>query len=73
MESLSRSLCQELVLGLGEEANYFDGLFDKHTSYLRINYYPPCPNPVASGSPIDSPNAEMKGFLAINRHTDAGH
>ena len=72
MESLSRSLCQALALGLGEDANYFDGLFDKHTSYLRINHYPPCPNPVASDFPLRSPNAETEGYLAINRHTDAG-
>lgn len=72
MERVSRSLCQALALGLGERPDFFDALFDNHTSYLRMNHYPPCPTPVASDFPLHSPNAETEGYLAINRHTDAG-
>jgi len=72
MEGLSKTLCTALALGLGERANFFDPLFEKHTSYLRINHYPPCPNPVANDFPLRSPNTETEGYLAINRHTDAG-
>ena len=72
MENLSRTLCQALAVGLGESADFFDPLFERHTSYLRINHYPPCPNPVAADFPLHSPNAETEGYLAINRHTDAG-
>ncbi|CAM9717530.1 unnamed protein product [Discosporangium mesarthrocarpum] len=32
--------------------------FEGHTSYLRLNYYPPCPEPC--------------DYLSVNRHTDAG-
>ena len=72
MQSLSRTLCGALALGLGEDQHFFDPLFEKHTSYLRINHYPPCPNPVGSDFPLRSPNSETEGYLAINRHTDAG-
>lgn len=72
MERLSRTLCQGLAVGLGEEQHFFDPLFTKHTSYLRINHYPLCPNPVAADFPLHSPDAETEGYLAINRHTDAG-
>lgn len=72
MEDLSRKLCKGLAIGLGETPDFFDPLFQGHTSYLRINHYPPCPNPVASNFPLHSPNAETEGYLAINRHTDAG-
>jgi hypothetical protein len=72
MTNLSRTLCQALALGLGERADFFDALFAKHTSYLRINHYPPCPNPVAADFPLHSPDPKTEGYLAINRHTDAG-
>jgi len=72
MEHLSRTLCRALAVGLGEKEGFFDPLFDKHTSYLRINHYPPCPNPVGADFPLHSPDAETEGYLAINRHTDAG-
>ena len=72
MTNLSRTLCQALALGLGERADFFDALFSKHTSYLRINHYPPCPNPVAADFPLHSPDPKTEGYLAINRHTDAG-
>lgn len=72
MEGLSKTLCGALALGLGERADFFDAQFDKHTSYLRINHYPPCPKPVGSDFPLHSPNPETEGYLAINRHTDAG-
>jgi isopenicillin N synthase-like dioxygenase len=72
MTNLSRTLCQALALGLGERADFFDALFAKHTSYLRINHYPPCPSPVASDFPLHSPDPKTEGYLGINRHTDAG-
>lgn len=39
-----------------------------HTSFLRLNYYPVCPNP-------EIPEGETEpvgGHLGLNRHTDAG-
>lgn len=42
-------------LGLSRE--HFGPSFEPHTSYLRLNYYPPCPEP---------------STFSVNRHTDAG-
>ncbi|MEM7098294.1 MAG: 2OG-Fe(II) oxygenase family protein [Pseudomonadota bacterium] len=43
--------------------------FAKHTSFLRLNFYPPCPtpyNPQQHGSDVRA------GELGISHHTDAG-
>ena len=42
--------------------------FGAHSSYLRLNYYPPCPTPAAPTAELASPGAP----LGISRHTDAG-
>jgi isopenicillin N synthase-like dioxygenase len=39
-----------------------------HTSFLRLNYYPPCPAPAR---PTDLAMAS-EGHLGVNHHTDAG-
>jgi isopenicillin N synthase-like dioxygenase len=39
-----------------------------HTSFLRLNYYPPCPTPAR---PTDVSTAHV-GHLGVNAHTDAG-
>ena len=39
-----------------------------HTSFLRLNYYPPCPAPA---QPIDR-SVAREGPLGVNQHTDAG-
>ena len=47
--------------------------FDDHSSFLRINYYPPCPNPAPPDAERDTTNsAEDAGELGIGEHTDAG-
>lgn len=51
---LTRAMSQ----GLGMPANHFDSEFARHTSYLRLNYYPVCPDP--------------SGHRCISPHTDAG-
>jgi len=59
MEVLSAKLMEAIACGLGvPEKDFFVPHFDKHTSYLRLNYYPVCPDPSV--------------HLGINRHTDAG-
>lgn len=79
--ALSRKLLGALALGMGKEKEFFDHLFDGHTSYLRLNHYPPCDNPFSEklagalfhNAPLHSPNPEKgEGYLSINRHTDAG-
>ncbi|MCB1692337.1 MAG: hypothetical protein KDI19_06190 [Pseudomonadales bacterium] len=39
-----------------------------HTSFVRLNYYPPCDDP----APEDSGTVVERGLLGVNRHTDAG-
>mmetsp|Transcript_7970 Transcript_7970/g.23346 ORF Transcript_7970/g.23346 Transcript_7970/m.23346 type:complete len:353 (-) Transcript_7970:271-1329(-) len=51
-------LLAAMAQGLGMPADHFAGAFDRHTSYLRLNYYPVCPQP--------------DEHQCIGPHTDAG-
>jgi isopenicillin N synthase-like dioxygenase len=42
--------------------------FARHSSFLRLNYYPACPEP----APPDADFAPKHGHLGISHHTDAG-
>jgi len=56
---LSSKILQAFAVGLGLQASYFDQFFgDNHTSFLRLNYYPICPDP--------------ERHLGISPHRDAG-
>ena len=54
-EILLGAICQSLQMNSDALKHNFDG---NHTSYLRLNYYPRCPDPSSN--------------LAIHHHTDAG-
>ena len=56
--ALATDLAAAAALSLGLAEGYFDACFEKHTSYLRSNWYPLCPDTSAN--------------LGIERHTDAG-
>ena len=59
MENLSKILLGAICSGLGMKSDALKQHFDtNHTSYLRLNYYPVCPDP--------------SNHLAIHHHTDAG-
>ena len=59
--ALSEVLAARMAEGLGMEPSYFDRLLHTtHTSYLRLNYYPPCQE---AGPPPP---------LGISPHKDAG-
>lgn len=72
--SLSRALLRACSFGLGMNPNHFDDVAEPHTSYLRLNYYPPCDQkkvaPASHG--FDEPDPERDGRLGINKHSDAG-
>lgn len=51
-------LARAMAVGLGMPADFFAGEFAAHTSYLRLNYYPVCPDP--------------DNHRCISPHTDAG-
>ena len=55
---VAERLLEGVASHLGLPRGHFAPSFDPHTSYLRLNYYPPCPEPC--------------GKLSVNRHTDAG-
>ena len=59
-ESFARSLTCAMTVGLGlkPEALVQDHFDSVHSSYLRMNYYPKCPEP--------------ESHMAISHHTDAG-
>lgn len=59
LTKLAEKIASLMAEGLGMPATYFDReLREEHTSYLRLNYYPPHPDPGAS--------------LGISPHRDAG-
>lgn len=45
-------------MSLGLKANRLSGYFKDHASFVRLNYYPPCPSP--------------QQVLGVTRHKDAG-
>jgi isopenicillin N synthase-like dioxygenase len=59
--------CDALALELPAGA-LADCFRPNHTSFLRLNYYPPCPNPVRpTGLAV-----VRDGYLGVNQHTDSG-
>jgi isopenicillin N synthase-like dioxygenase len=69
-ESLAVPLLRALSVCLGMPAAYLDGFFAGHTSFLRLNHYPPCPDPARP----DDPSGAGAGSapFGINHHTDSG-
>ena len=57
---LSRLLLRALSLALEVDPSHLLRAFERHTSFLRLNYYPVSPQPLQPGE------------LGISRHTDAG-
>lgn len=62
--NLAKILMSVAAYDLGENISFFESFFEEHTSFLRLNYYPPS---VASDS-----DTGQEGPLGISRHTDAG-
>uniref|UniRef100_A0A803QDA1 Fe2OG dioxygenase domain-containing protein n=1 Tax=Cannabis sativa TaxID=3483 RepID=A0A803QDA1_CANSA len=58
VEKLSIKLMELIAISLGLEANRFNDFFKDQTSFIRLNHYPPCPNPHLA--------------LGVGRHKDAG-
>jgi len=68
-EALSFRFLAALAVNLGmPEDNLAEGFRPSHSSFLRLNYYPRCPQP-ARPQALETPRA---GHLGINHHTDAG-
>ena len=67
-EEISQRLVDAIARNLGAKEHALAGVFDPHTSYLRLNHYPVCPNPAAA----DAATVPEAGALGISHHTDAG-
>lgn len=68
-EKLGFGLLDAIARNLGMPDQSLRGLFEpRHTSFVRLNYYPVCPTPA---NPADA-TAPTQGFLGVNHHTDAG-
>jgi isopenicillin N synthase-like dioxygenase len=68
-ESLAFRLLSALSLNLGvSRRGLLEAFQPTHTSFLRINHYPKCPQPERPQG-IKTPS---KGHLGLNHHTDAG-
>ncbi|KAG8364288.1 hypothetical protein BUALT_Bualt19G0112900 [Buddleja alternifolia] len=58
MEKLAYSLLELISLSLGLPAERLNSFFKDQTSFMRLNYYPRCPNPRLA--------------LGVGRHKDSG-
>jgi len=68
-ESLAFQLLAVISSNLGMPDDFLAGSFDTtHTSFLRLNFYPICPEP-ARPDGLAPPEG---GHLGISHHTDAG-
>ena len=65
-ERVARAVLSILARNLGTEPYVLLSAFEEHTSFLRLNYYPPCPN---AASP-DAPTVPTNGKLGIGHHSE---
>ena len=68
-ERLAFDLLAAISVNLGVPGDFLFHAFEpRHTSFVRINYYPVCPEP-ARPAGLNTP---AHGHLGVNQHTDAG-
>lgn len=68
-EALSSLLLRAFAESLSRPVAELEDRFGaEHTSFLRLNHYPPQPDP----APADAPDLPESGRLGIHHHTDAG-
>ena len=67
MHQTALNLVDEIARSLGAHID-LDEAFGAHSSFLRLNYYPPCPDPASDMSSF----LPDSGELGISHHSDAG-
>jgi isopenicillin N synthase-like dioxygenase len=68
-EVLAFRLLRALSVNLGMPGDYLSrGFLPQHSSFVRLNYYPICPDPERPPGLL----TPTVGHLGINHHTDAG-
>lgn len=68
IHALALQVLGMIVESLGMPGDSVVRAFQQHTSFLRLNHYPRCPDPASA----DSPTVPTNGRLGIGHHTDAG-
>ncbi|CAK9179730.1 unnamed protein product [Ilex paraguariensis] len=58
VQKLAYKLLELISMSLGLPANHLNGFYNDHTSFIRLNHYPPCPVPHLA--------------LGVGGHKDAG-
>jgi isopenicillin N synthase-like dioxygenase len=67
-EKLCLALLRAMCLGLELRPDALDAAFERHTSFVRLNHYPRCPEPARG----DAPLFPEHGGFGVHHHTDAG-
>ncbi len=67
-ERIGRGLLEALCVSLGLAPDRLAPCFVDDSSFLRLNHYPPCPDP----APPDAPPLPASGELGVHPHSDAG-
>jgi isopenicillin N synthase-like dioxygenase len=67
-EGIAGPLLETVCVTLGAPPGVLRADFAQHSSFLRLNHYPPCDDPAAP----DATDAPPTGQLGVNRHSDAG-
>ncbi|MEM9621157.1 MAG: 2OG-Fe(II) oxygenase family protein [Pseudomonadota bacterium] len=68
-EVLSYELLSAISANLGVGGSFLFHAFEPdHSSFVRLNHYPECPEPSAPSGP----EVPAQGYLGVNHHTDAG-
>ncbi len=67
MHQTALGLVADIATSLGARID-LDEAFGDHSSFLRLNHYPPCPDPASDTSRF----VPASGELGISHHTDAG-
>jgi isopenicillin N synthase-like dioxygenase len=67
-EGVARALLRTLSVSLGVGDDTLSSHFDRHTSFVRLNRYAPCPDPAIADTPMD----QEGGHFGVHHHSDAG-
>ena len=67
-ETVALRLLRMLSANLGMSSHALDRHFVGHSSFMRLNHYPTCPEPERP----DGLTTPAKGHLGVNYHTDPG-
>ena len=67
MHQTALNIVDEIARSLGSHVDLAEA-FGAHSSFLRLNYYPPCPDPASDMSSF----LPDSGELGISHHSDAG-